>query len=94
MVLSAYQAAVECRGTFEPRESCATILDDMEVTQTAEIFGPGSDHRCVLGDGKSSLRVLGKSDTTSWYRIWEAAMLVYSVCVRSEKGGSVRGLGT
>ena len=43
MVLSAYHAVVECRGSFEPRESCATILDEMEVTQTTEIFGPGSD---------------------------------------------------
>lgn len=43
MVLSAYQGAVECRGTFEPRESCVTILDDMEVTPKTEIFGPTSD---------------------------------------------------
>ena len=48
----------------------------------------------MLGDGKSSVRVLGKSDTTSWYRIWEAVMLVYSVCARHGRGGSVKGLGT
>ncbi|CAD6578702.1 MAG: hypothetical protein ASARMPRED_008809 [Alectoria sarmentosa] len=101
MVLGAYQAAVECRGTFEPRKSCVTILDDVEVTQAIEIFGPTSDPAAKVKlpavvkarDGKSSLRVLGKSDTTSWYRIWEAVMLVYSVCVRSGKGGSVKGLG-
>ncbi|KAF6224507.1 hypothetical protein HO133_011084 [Letharia lupina] len=101
MFLSAYQAAVECRGTFGPRKSCVTILDDMEVTQTTEVFGSRTDPAAKVRlpaivearDGKSSLRVLGNSDTTSWYRIWEAAMLVYSVCVRSGMGGSVKGLG-
>ena len=43
MVLGDYQAAVECRGTFEPQVSCASILDDMEVTQVSETFGPKSD---------------------------------------------------
>lgn len=47
----------------------------------------------AIGDGQSSVRVLGKSDTTSWYRIWEAVMLIYSVCVRKSKGGIVTGLG-
>ena len=39
MVLGAYQAAVECRGTFGPRQSCASILDDMEATAKLETFG-------------------------------------------------------
>lgn len=43
MVLGAYQAAVECRGIFEARESCSTILDDMEVSRTMQVFGPRSD---------------------------------------------------
>lgn len=43
MVLSTYQAAVECRGTFGPRKTCETILDDMKITQATEIFGPKSD---------------------------------------------------
>ena len=43
MILGSYQASCECRGTFEHRRSCVTILDDMEVTQSTEIFGPGSD---------------------------------------------------
>ena len=47
----------------------------------------------LLGDGKSSVRLFGTSDTTSWYHIWEAVMLVYSVCVRQGRGGSVKGLG-
>ena len=47
----------------------------------------------AIGDGQSSVRVLGKSDTTSWYQIWEAVMLIYSVCVRKGKGGIVTGLG-
>ena len=43
MVLAAYQAAVECRGSFGPRESCSTIMDDMETTQDSETFGPRGD---------------------------------------------------
>ena len=43
MVLGAYQGAVECRGTFEARLSCATILDDMEASRTVQVFGPISD---------------------------------------------------
>ena len=49
MVLSVYQAAVECHGTFEPRESCATILDDMEVTRATEVFGVRSDPATTVG---------------------------------------------
>ena len=43
MILAAYQAAVECRGTFAPRESCSTIMDDMETTQVSETFAPSDD---------------------------------------------------
>lgn len=49
MVLSTYQKAVECRGTFEPRMSCASILDDMEATQAIEVFGPQSDPATTVG---------------------------------------------
>ena len=118
MILAAYQAAVECRGTFAPRESCSTIMDDMETTQESVTFAPSGDpaaqvplpvvmraskqylrHYCAIlgcyfvGDGRSAARILGKSDTTSWYRIWEAVTAVYSVCARQGKGGIVRGLG-
>ncbi|KAM0799859.1 hypothetical protein BDR22DRAFT_822223 [Usnea florida] len=34
---------VECRGTFGPRETCATIIDDMEVSKVSETFGPKSE---------------------------------------------------
>lgn len=43
MFLAAYQAAVECRGAFTPRESCSTIMDDMETTQVSQIFAPRND---------------------------------------------------
>ena len=43
MVLGGYQAAVDCRGVFKPRISCATIIDDMEVTRVSETFGPKSE---------------------------------------------------
>lgn len=43
MVLAGYQAAVECRGTFRPRESCSTIMDDMETARDSETFGPNGD---------------------------------------------------
>ena len=123
MVLGDYQAAVECRGVFGPRETCSTIIDDMEVSKVSETFGPkgepapqvtlpvsikssksfnlksyllGSSSYLTAtfqGDGKSSVRLFGTLDTTSWYDIWEAVVLVYSVCARHGKGGSVKGLG-
>ena len=43
MVLSSYQTAVQCRGTFENDRTSASIFDDMEVTQATQIFGPISD---------------------------------------------------
>ena len=33
------------------------------------------------------------SDTTSWYRIWEAGIAVYYACVRDGRGGIHSGLG-
>lgn len=126
MILSTYQAAVECRGAFAPRDTCFSIMDDMRAGRVSQTFAPRNDPAaqvrlpaiipasmlfsffCIsryhsasysyrrlvaVGDGRSSVRVLGKSDTTSWYRIWEAVMLVYSVCARKGKGGVVTGLG-
>ena len=43
MVLGGYQAAVECRGVFKYGVTCASIIDDMEVTHVSETFGPKSD---------------------------------------------------
>ena len=43
MILAAYQADVECRGTFGPRGSCSTIMDDMETTRESETFAPSDD---------------------------------------------------
>ena len=43
MTLAAYQAAVECRGTFGPRQSSSTIIDDMETSQVSETFAPSDD---------------------------------------------------
>ena len=43
MLLSANYANVDCRGVFEPRRSCATILDDMQTTQLPQRFGPQDD---------------------------------------------------
>ena len=34
-----------------------------------------------------------KSDTASWFQIWEAVAAVYSVCVRHRKKGTIRGIG-
>ena len=33
------------------------------------------------------------ADTTSWYRLWEAATAVYYACARDGKGGIFSGLG-
>lgn len=101
MVLGAYRGSVECRGTFEPIETCASIIDDIDTTQITKTFGLRSDPTTDIPlpvtlkarDGKSAVRVFGRPDTTSWYRIWEAVMLVYSVCARGGRGGVVRALG-
>lgn len=34
-----------------------------------------------------------ESDTASWFKIWEAITAVYSVCVRHQQRGSIKGLG-
>ena len=68
MVLGHYQAAVECRGSFKPRISCATIIDDMEVTRISETFGPKSEPapQVILPVSiESSKSLLFKSDTFS-----------------------------
>lgn len=33
------------------------------------------------------------SDTTSWFKIWEALTAVYSKCILNDSRGSLRGLG-
>lgn len=43
MVLGAYRGSVECRGTFEPIETCASIIDDIDTTQITKTFGLRSD---------------------------------------------------
>lgn len=47
-------------------------------------------YRWVVKDGKCSLRVLGRSDSTTWYRSCETAVLVYSVCANFKKGKNVK----
>lgn len=43
MILSEYHAAVECRGVFQPLDSCSTIMDDMETSKDSLTFGPSGD---------------------------------------------------
>lgn len=43
MILSEYHAAVECRGTFQPLDTCSTIMDDMETSRDSLAFGPRGD---------------------------------------------------
>lgn len=43
MVLSTYQATVECRGAFAPRETCFSIMEDMQASRTAQTFAPRND---------------------------------------------------
>ena len=47
------------------------------------------------GNAKCVLQVFlaGESDTALWYRLWEAATAVYSICARDKKKGVSRGLG-
>ena len=34
-----------------------------------------------------------ESDTASWFQMWEAITAVYSVCVRNQQRGIIKGLG-
>ena len=49
----------------------------------------------IEDDGKSAMRIFSArySDTTSWYKLWEAATALYYACVNEGKGGSFSGLG-
>ena len=52
-------------------------------------FSQQVDARCQLEIG-----IAGKSTSTTWYEIWEAATALAAVCVRAhEKGGKAYGLG-
>lgn len=46
----------------------------------------------IVGD-ECVVRVFGSTDEAQWYNMWEAAVAVFSVCVRGAKGGVVRNLG-
>ena len=39
------------------------------------------------------VRVFGAPDDAQWYNLWEAAVAVFSTCVRGAQGGVVRNLG-
>lgn len=48
-----------------------------------------------LADNKCIAKIFstGKTDLSTWYRIWEAVTAVFSVCVRAGKGGVSTGIG-
>lgn len=53
--------------------------------------------RCV-DDGKCSMKLLttnrhGMSDTTSWYKAWEAVTAICFMCNAVGRRGTFRGLG-
>ena len=47
------------------------------------------DNECIVKLFSST----GRSDITSWYRIWEAVEATFAVCARFRMSGSHRGLG-
>ena len=47
-----------------------------------------ADNKCV-----AKTFTTGKTDVSTWYRIWEAMTALFSVCVRAGKGGVSRGIG-
>ena len=44
VILGTYQPNVQCRGPFSTWSSCRSVLGDMPVLTTPEIFGPIEDH--------------------------------------------------
>lgn len=102
--LGIFSPNVQCRGSFGPKwTSCRDILGDMPAGTTRMVFGPrnlpevqqglpvhveSSDEKCVM-----KVFSTGKSDVSYWYRIWEAVTAVFSICVRSGRGGVYTGLG-
>ena len=95
-----------CRGVVRDETlaaQCRAPLDGMEASTESIMFAPvtdpkpGADVRLpayVRAPGDACvLRVFGVADTGNWYQLWQAAVSVFSTCVRNAKGGSVIGLG-
>lgn len=103
VLVAAFEPNVQCRGTFPTWQSCRDVLDDMPAGTDGETFGPPTDpaagvhlpQQVESDDSRCTLRLFtkGASDASTWYRIWSAAVAVFSVCVRNRRGGSFRDLG-
>lgn len=67
-----------------PRESLHVHHSKVEIILTPPI----ADHLCQM-----TISTSGPSDQAKWYDIWQAAMQLNQICVRSGKKGSNPGLG-
>ncbi|CAF9943056.1 MAG: hypothetical protein ALECFALPRED_010502 [Alectoria fallacina] len=104
VIMGAYRqpSAIQCRGTFQPVNSCQDVLEDMPATTKAEVFAPPDNSSATVllpqavesDDALCLLRIFGTpSDTASWYELWEATTAIWSVCTRQSRGGSLGGIG-
>ncbi|CAF9930849.1 hypothetical protein IMSHALPRED_008295 [Imshaugia aleurites] len=108
VVLGTYHPNVQCRGAFGAEwTSCRDVLGDMPAGKTRLIFGPRGAPEVQQGlpvliessgmqaDDKCVVQIFstGNPDISLWYRMWEAVTAVFSVCVRTGRGGAFMGLG-
>lgn len=103
VILGTYHRPVSCRGALPTWESCKDILFDMPANKLPQVFGSPGDptvtedlpYRIESYDVGCSANLFstGKSDVSSFYEMWEAAIAVFCVCARYGRTGSVRGLG-
>lgn len=52
-------------------------------------------HDCLIVDEQCLLRLFstGRTDSASWYTIWQAAEATFARCARDRRSGNFRGLG-
>ncbi|KAL8791304.1 MAG: hypothetical protein Q9195_005923 [Heterodermia aff. obscurata] len=103
VVLGKYEPSIRCQGTLVNKVHCPAILWDMPAGTERELFYPDTDRRRQVAlpivlrtyGGGCIMRIFTarNSDFTSWYKIWEAGIAVYYVCVRDGRGGIYSGLG-
>ncbi|MCJ1460932.1 hypothetical protein MMC28_011314 [Mycoblastus sanguinarius] len=96
VVMSDYNLQTQCRGAFpEPAaRTCTDIVYNMRADNHVLIFGPASDPESQVQLPQTlesetpgclvQLYSTGKTDSASWYEIWEAVNAVFAVCVHDQ----------
>ena len=99
-ILTEMPASAETR-VFGPEADPSTQVSVPHVIEACKLSNyvwniTFADTRPCEDDEKCFVRMFyveKKSDTASWYSIWQAVSALWAVCIRNYQRGSFRGLG-